>query len=116
MPHKTEIPVYAPHGGTIRFKGDTRPADASRSAMHCLMAKMDKIDFIYIGANAGQQAMKAMGIFRLNVEFHQPGWTLAFRPLRFQTEIEDFQTKEKKMKDLTVWRTILVERPVDGDC
>jgi len=101
------IPTYDPHPGTVRIKGDTLPRYAANSAFHCFLMQMELIEFTCIGANAGQQAMKSMGLFMMMVEKERPGYSVAFRPLRFSTQTEDPQTMERKMKDITVWRTVL---------
>lgn len=105
------IPRYEPHEGTIKVAGGTLPKGAGRCAFHYLQKQMFPIDFMAIGANANQQATKAMGIFAYMVK-NSPEFTgmgVAFEPLLFKTDTEDRQTHEHKDKSVTIWRTVVFE-------
>lgn len=100
------IPVYAPHSGTIRISGSTESKKAASCALHYLSQQVSPIDFFYIGANAGQQAMKAMGIFRYTFE-RATGeqCTILFQPNRVQTRAKAFpDSKEEILIDAVYWR------------
>lgn len=104
-----KIERYIPHNGTIKIAGHTLPKSAGRCAIHYLEQGNFPIDFMCIGANANQQATKAMGVFSHIVKTSESfkGMEVAFQPLMFTTETEDPLTKEKKDKSATVWRTVV---------
>jgi hypothetical protein len=109
-----ELELYNEHAGTVKIAGATQPKGAGWCAFCFLRQGVSPIDFMCIGANANQQATKAMGIFRTNVlrsEQHKE-MDLAFQPLLFRTHTEDAQSHEKKDKSVTVWRTMIVERKI----
>ncbi len=106
---ETNIPVYIETPSTIKVAGGTIPKGAGRCAFHYLQQSKLPIDFMVIGANANQQATKAMGIFCYMVtnapEF--AGIQVAFQPLLYKT-LTHSDTNEK-FKSVTVWRTIILE-------
>jgi hypothetical protein len=106
-----EIPQYVEHQGTVKISGSTIPHKAGSCAFFFLRAGCLKVEFLCIGANANQQASKAMGVFMSLVERDRDfdGRTVAFQPLRFQTETTDLEGR-KMIKDCMVWRTLLVTR------
>jgi hypothetical protein len=106
------IPIYVPHRGTIRISGSTVPKNAGNCAIAFLQEGYEQIDFFCIGANANQQATKSMGVFSFQVRRFRPNLRVSFEPLRFMTETTNPVTGVKKLKDCTVWRTILSEAPV----
>jgi hypothetical protein len=100
--------LYIEHDGTVRISGRTIPKTAGYCAYTYLEKGVTEIDFFYIGANAGQQAMKAMTIFAKIVrEETKSQASVCFEPLRFTTITED-EKGEKQRKDATVWRTVLL--------
>ena len=104
-----QITEYVSHPGTVRIKGDTRPIKAAESARYCLKAGIEVIEFSCMGANANQQAMKSMGLFMMMVESEMPGKSLAFQPLRYTSMTTSPETGENKLKDVTIWRTLLID-------
>lgn len=103
-----EIPLYVPHEGTIKISGRTSSRNAARCALHYMERGVTEIDFFYIGGNAGQQAMKAMGIFRYVVESMSNGSdTVFFQPNRVQTEILEEGMGAVK-KDAVYWRPFVI--------
>ena len=106
-----EIPVYVEHAGTIRISGKTDPRRASKCAMHNLNNAVSPIEFLCIGANANQQATKAIGTFMYNVQRQFPKFLVAFQPLRYMVKTQDVVTNAEKLKDATVWFTVMVDRP-----
>lgn len=100
-----EIPVYAPHPGTVRISGATDCKKAASCALHYLSQGLT-VDFFYIGANAGQQAMKAMGILRYILErATDQKTTVLFQPNRVLTETKDRTNPELLVKvDGVYWR------------
>lgn len=103
------IEFYEEKPSTIRVAGSTIPKSAGRCAFHYLQKQMFPIDFMAIGANANQQATKAMGIFRFMVE-NAPefaGIFVAFQPFLYKTTTHD--RGGDRDKSVTVWRTIIIE-------
>ena len=103
------IPLYAEKEGTVRVSGSTLPRKAGRCAFYYLQRGLP-VEFFCIGANANQQAMKAMGIFRELVD-ECPDFTgnsVAFQPLRVRTHTVDPTNGDQKDKDAVVWRTLMV--------
>lgn len=103
-------PLYDLHPGTVKVSGSTLPRQAGSCALHFLERLVDPIDFICIGANANQQAVKSIGVFsEMFVErFGQDGSFLAFRPLRVSVSAKNFDGSFQ-LKDATVWRTVVVK-------
>lgn len=103
------IARYDEHEGTIKIAGSTLPKGAGRCAFHYLQKSIFPIDFMCIGANAGQQATKAMGIFRHMVDNNpdMKGLAVAFQPFLYKTETIDPHTQERKDKSVTIWRTVV---------
>jgi hypothetical protein len=112
-PHELAPPErYKSHGGTVKVSGRTVPKKTGRFAFHLLRNRIFPIDFLCIGANANQQAMKSMGVF-LHIVEHSPeerGISLAFQPLRYMVETVDSETGEHKDKDCVVWRTVILKK------
>jgi hypothetical protein len=107
-----EIQEYKEHSGTIKIAGGTPPKGAGLCAFRHLERSVLPIDFMSIGANAGQQATKAMGVFRYVVQ-HSPFFEtleVAFQPFLFKTKTTDPVTGEMKFKSVTIWRTLIMER------
>ncbi len=104
---------YVRHDGTLIISGSTQPHKAGSCAYHFLRKGVQSIDFLCIGANAGQQAMKSMGVFAFKVE-NQDGFdfSVAFQPIRVSVEVDDRQTKQKVKKDAVCWRAVILDRSV----
>lgn len=110
-----KIEIYKPHPGTLKIAGGTIPKKAGICAYHYFHRGITPIDFFVIGANANQQAMKAMGVFKFRAEEESrladkgecPLFTISFAPLRFHTVTENETTHEEKEKDAVVWRTVI---------
>jgi len=104
--------VYTEHEGTVRVSGSTLPKQAACCAYSYLQKGIERIDFFYIGANAGHQAMKAMTIlsFMIRGELQDIG-CVCFEPIRVLTNTVDMLgSGEVKEKDATVWRVVLIRR------
>ena len=100
------LEFYALHNGTLKISGKTIPKDAATYAMDLMSKGVKQIEFFYVGANAGHQATKSMGVFRRLFEQSSGGlYTLAFVPRCFYTKTED---KINADKIASVWRTIVV--------
>ncbi len=106
---ENEIKTYVPHDGTIKVSGTTIPERAGKCAFHFLNKGKRTIDFFCIGANANQQASKAMGVFAFMVRGirKSDNVAVAFEPLRFSTLAND--DSGPKLKDAMVWRTVIYE-------
>ncbi len=113
--NETSIPLYKPHEGTVKISGSTVPRGAGRCAFFYLQRGLS-VEFFCIGANANQQAMKAMGIFmnmvNQDADFQSKRLSVAFQPLRFLTDTVDAASQGHREKDATVWKTFLVQNSV----
>lgn len=106
-----QIPFYEPHPGTIKISGATESIKAAKCALHYLGNQVSPIDFFYIGANAGQQAMKAMGIFRYLVEqTAKEQATVLFQPNRVRTRLAQPIGGTVSVIDAVYWRAYLFNR------
>lgn len=104
------IPIYQPHAGTVKISGATESIKAAKCALHYLGNNVSPIDFFYVGANAGQQAMKAMGIFRYLVESTANGKaTVFFQPNRVRTRLTNPQAGGVEVIDAVYWRAYLFD-------
>ena len=105
-----EIPEYVPTEGTVKISGATLPKPAGKCAFHYLEKGIFPVDFHCIGANANQQAMKAMGVFLYMVNSaYQGKMSVAFQPMRFRTSTIDPTTQLPRDKDCVVWRTVVIQ-------
>lgn len=115
MLNEDQVPFYREHPGTIKVAGATAPKGSGRCAFHYLQKSNLPIDFMVIGANANQQATKAMSIFRFMVE-HAPEFqslSVSFQPFLYRTLTHD-ETGEHS-KSITVWRTVIFETPKQNE-
>lgn len=116
MPHflgkHREPQFYVPHEGTLKISGKTIPGKAAGRASSLLKRDdIENIDFFLIGGNANQQAMKAMGLFRVFLEDDTDGRnTLAFTPLHVRTMADNLAHTEQMSMDATVWRTVILNQ------
>lgn len=101
-------PTYQEHKGTIRVAGHTTPKTAGFCAFKYLTQGIENIDFFYIGANAGHQATKAMGVFSYLVDSHFKGsYSVTFKPERVMTLTSTDDQGGEKEKDATIWKTYI---------
>lgn len=80
-------------------------------AFHLLVKGSSPIEFLYIGANAGQQAMKAMGVMRQAVEEHPSigkDIEVCFAPFRYQVPVKE--EKQEFLRDAAVWRVVTIRK------
>lgn len=86
-----------------------------RKAAFCAMAFLDErrpdVEFLFIGAAAGQQALKAVGILS---DLFENKWrsefVLVFRPMRFRTTImPTTPTEAPRDVDAQVWRAVVLD-------
>lgn len=110
----TPPPPYERHRGTLIISGTTVPRKAGGCACFFLEKGYDPIDFLCIGANANQQAVKAMGVMLHTIEGAEQNLDrlqIAFRPLHVTVSVEDRENPGKfYVKDATVWRLVLLAR------
>ena len=114
----SDLLKYTPHKGTLIIAGKTVPHKAAACAIRLLKDGTHTIDFFYIGAGAGQQAMKAMTIFSFEVG-RDPVLkaVVTFQPIRVTTSIapkdkEDPEADSLK-RDASVWRTYILPHEFD---
>ncbi len=103
----TTVEEYVLHEGTVKISGSTLPKHSGVRAYDLLNRGISPIEFICIGANANQQAMKGMSVFAYKVKQDNPNRLVSFIPLRFVTKTTDVHTGEVKVKDCAVWRTVV---------
>ena len=110
-----EIPIYLEHEGTVRVSGKSEVGKVGKYLTHIFNTSPAVVDVLFIGANAGQQAYKAISIACQCME--REGVYLGFYPLRFQTETDKQDAlgnlimgadgqPAKELKDCSVWRLI----------
>ena len=101
-----QIPLYVENPRTVRISARS---EALRTAMYALGlcgSSPAPVEFLYIGASAGQQAAKAMGIFRYKVDEAFDGQkTAVFHPNRVKVILND---PEQSHVDAFVWRAFVV--------
>lgn len=108
MSQHDNIPKYVKHDGTCFVAGRSNPASVAQFAFRQHMANVWPLDFLIIGGNANQQAMKAMGLFCNKLKRATKDSVVAtFFPIRFivETKQSDGSLVEK---EATAWRTIMV--------
>jgi stage V sporulation protein SpoVS len=105
------IEEYQEHSTTIKVSGSTQPKAAGRCAFHYMQKGLFPIEFLCIGANANQQATKAMGVFSFmvarSIEFG--GAQVAFQPMLRKTSTVDAISNQSRPRIVTVWRTVVFE-------
>jgi hypothetical protein len=108
-PSYKEPTSYIIHDGTVRIAGGTDCKKAAKCALHFLRKGIKVVDFFYLGANAGQQAMKAMGLMRLIFETATEGkMTVVFQPNAAKTMVRDQATFQDVEKDAVYWRVSVI--------
>lgn len=111
-PLKHSTPEAYAHGsGTINIAGRTTPGGAASCALHFLSdPKIKVVEFLSIGANAGQQAAKAMACMR-DMFLSNPaneGADLCFIPRWCMTDAREIETGEIRPKTCLVWRAAIL--------
>lgn len=102
------IPVYKRHTATLNIAGSTPPNRAAKYAYRLYLDNKWPIDFLVIGGNANQQAMKAMGLFRDRVmRISRQAVTVTFAPIRVRVSTIVQGKETSIMKEATAWRTVL---------
>lgn len=108
------IPHYEPHNGTVRVSGKSDPGKVARYIVTLVKERRaPKVDVLFIGANAGQQAYKACSIACL-IAVEELKIVLGFHPLRYMVTTQTrnavgevlMNGEEPAMsdKDCSVWR------------
>ena len=105
--HTFEIPFYVETKATLKISRITDPQKAGRSAHHNLI-QGHLPEFLCIGANANNQAMKSMSVLRYIVETSSKA-TVAFQPFRCKVHLTDRVTKITEPYDAIVWKTLVIE-------
>lgn len=101
----TNIERYQNHDGTIIVSRVSTCRKVAKCALHYFLNGKKDIDFFYIGASAGQQAAKSMGLFRYMLEGYSDNkLTVYFQPNRVQTFVED----DQRWTDAIAWRAVVV--------
>lgn len=102
----SKLPIYLAHEGTIRVSRSTVPRKAAWRALALLDSKIPNVEFLFIGAGAGQQALKAIGILcELYDRKYAGEYVVVFRPMRFRTFID----RTEKEVDAQVWRAYIID-------
>lgn len=105
------LPLYVPHPGTVKVSSSTMPRKAAFCAMAFMEERRPDVEFLFIGAAAGQQALKAVGILcDLFENKWQSEFVLVFRPMRFRTTIlPTTPTELPRDVDAQVWRAVVLD-------
>ena len=110
------IPDYVKHAGTVTLSGRSAVGKVARYATLLFENDTRPIDFIFIGANAGQQCYKACSIVA-NVLEEKSGTLVAFYPVRVRTDtlkrdickntVVDAEGHDAhETKDAYIWRMV----------
>ena len=109
---------YVPHAGTVKVSGRSEAIKLAKYALMLVSKGTTPVDFLFIGANAGQQAYKACSITASLMLKHQK-IQLSFIPLRFLTDsperdvlgraVEKDGVAAMQVKDAFVWRVVTSE-------
>lgn len=109
MTETNQLEAYKPHEGTVLISKFTRPNKAAGCIERYIAHEKSPIDIFYIGANAGQQAMKTMGIVAFNTNLRTRGkLAVVYTPRRVRTLVEN----ENVWKDATVWTLFLLDAEI----
>lgn len=114
-PERSQLQIYQPHSGTVRISGRTPPASAARHARDTLRGEANRFtDFLFIGANAGQQAAKAAGLLAQFIHEQTEGTiAVAYFLHRYLVRLEPKKENPPvhdgvKMVEGYVWRAMLI--------
>lgn len=116
-----QLELYRSHEGTIRVGGNTAVHPAAARAWHCFDEGTPAIEFLFMGANAGHNAMKIMNLFMQMVERNTQGEVaVSFQPVRFITIVNNEKLKDDdSIRQCVVWRTVVHQKleiiPNDND-
>jgi len=104
-------PMYVYNERTVSIGGSTNVNNTAVYALD-LCAKYDKpVEFLFIGASAGQQASKIMGVFRYKIDEAFAGnKTAMFRPNRVRVKL---RTPEGEIVDAICWEAFVVPTPTN---
>jgi stage V sporulation protein SpoVS len=103
---------YVKHSGTVLVAGSTIPHDAAACALVHIQQGEQTIEFVSIGANAGQQCAKAMAkLLELFGQTERDLHTcIAFQPVWYLLEMPDLryppQSRPMIKKLGIVWRVV----------
>jgi hypothetical protein len=109
---KIQLNRYVPHAGTIKVAGSTPTSKAAFCALACFEKGHVPLDFLFIGANAGQQATKAAGLFN-NLIYQKTGGkcVVVYYPQRVELALvsEESAPAVEKLVESTVWTAVIIE-------
>ena len=106
-----DVREYVTHEGTVRISGQTSPRKAASCALQLLKSEVWPLEFLFIGANAGQQATKAMAFLSFVHDRQYSGSEIAFRPSACWVISADRSNNNEPVKRLaTVWTAVLVTK------
>ncbi len=107
----SDVREYVTHSGTVRISGQTSPRAAASCALQLLKAETWPLEFLFIGANAGQQATKAMAFLAFIHDRQYSDSEIAFRPSAYWVMSTDRSNNDAPVKRLaTVWKVVLVQK------
>lgn len=105
-----QLPLYVPHPGTVKIAGSTVPRKAAWCAFAFLEERRPNVEFMFIGASSGQQALKAIGIL---TDIFESKWeadfVILFRPMRFRTVIAAQDNLPEREVDAQAWRVHILD-------
>ncbi len=98
---------YTPTESTLKISGSTDCRKAAQCAAHYLVDKKVPVDFMFIGANAGNQAVKAISILKNMLSGSTSGVSsVLIDPLHVSTVVDD--TSGKTEMDAVVLRVLVI--------
>lgn len=105
-----QIPFYVLNPMTVKVSATSAVKAIAYYALELCSKFDDPVEFFYIGASAGQQAAKAMGIFRYKVdELFEGRKTAVFRPNRVRVRLD---SEKGEIVDAIYWEAFVV--PTDA--
>ena len=103
----SEEELYVPHPGTLKIGGATRPPKAALCAVRFYERGQVPVDFLFLGGNAGQQAVKACA-WAQKLMLSDKGLKVGFVPMRVRVETVDPDTQARMDKVGFIWRMFVV--------
>lgn len=104
-------PAYVEHAGTIRVSGFSRPGSLAAQLRAAIDRHEPIIDLLYLGANAGHQAVKGLAVLAFQMEQTRVDVTPLFLPLRVAIKVS--ANGQLVEKDAMVLRVCLMSLPVN---
>lgn len=99
------LPLYKKHPGTIRVSGGTPVFKCGMAAFYQFRKGTQPIEFLFLGANAGQQAYKAANTTIRAIRMYT-GKSYTVLPIWTRLEAYDQESGRTKIKETIVFRLV----------